>query len=121
MNGSATAEALLKAGHDVTVYDSLVTGHRAAVPEGASFIQADLSDSHALAEGLTQRSFDAVMHFAAASLVGESVSDPQKYYLNNVAGTICLLQAMREADCMKLVFSSTGAVYGNAGSEPIRK
>ena len=80
--GSATAEALLKAGHDVTVYDSLVTGHRAAVPEGASFIQADLSDSHALAEGLTQRSFDAFMHFDSFIEAGESMKDPGRFFQN---------------------------------------
>src|SRR4029077_5080848 len=63
----------------------------------------------------------AVMHFAAASLVGESVSDPQKYYVNNVAGTLNLLAAMRDAGCAKLVFSSSGVVYGDAGSELIRE
>jgi UDP-glucose 4-epimerase len=65
--GSATAEALLKAGHSVTVYDSLVTGHKQAVPEGAVFVQADLSDSHALVETLTKKKFDAVMYFAHIS------------------------------------------------------
>jgi UDP-arabinose 4-epimerase len=61
------------------------------------------------------------MHLAAASLVGESIADPLKYYLNNVAATLSLLNAIHEAGCTKLVFSSTGAVYGNAGSEPIRE
>src|SRR5512140_3673398 len=70
--GSATAEALLQAGHSVTVYDSLVTGHRLAVPEGANFIQADISDSHMLAVALTEQKFDAVMHFAAFIEAGES-------------------------------------------------
>ena len=81
--GSATAEALLKAGHSVTVYDSLITGHRAAVPNGATFIEADLSDSHTLAETLTKENFDAVMHFAASTEAGESMKDPGRFYQNN--------------------------------------
>jgi len=82
--GSATAEALIKAGHSVTVYDSLVTGHRAAVPEGARFIEADLSDSRALAKALTDEKLDAVMHFAAFIEAGESMKDPGRFYHNNL-------------------------------------
>ena len=74
--GSATAEALIKAGNSVTVYDSLVTGHRLAVPEDAKFIEADLSDSHTLVKALTDEKFDAVMHFAALIEAGESMKDP---------------------------------------------
>ena len=70
--GSATAEALLKAGHTVTVFDSLITGHRGAVPDGAHFIHAGLEDSHALAEALTSERFDAVMHFAAFIEIGRA-------------------------------------------------
>ena len=82
--GSTTAEALLKAGHSVTVYDSLVTGHKQAVPADANFVQADLSDSHALADTLTKEKFDAVMHFAAYIEAGESMRDPGRFYQNNV-------------------------------------
>ena len=82
--GSATAEALIKAGHSVTVYDSLVTGHRAAVREGARFIEADLSDSRALAKALTDEKLDAVMHFAAFIEAGESMKDPGRFYHNNL-------------------------------------
>ncbi|MGE5642931.1 MAG: UDP-glucose 4-epimerase GalE [Byssovorax cruenta] len=116
--GSATAEALLKAGHDVTVYDSLVTGYRAAVPEGASFIQADLSDSHALAEGLTQRSFDAVMHFAAFIEAGESMKDPGRFYQNNFTNSLALIETAVRAGVKRFVLSSTAAVY-QSSEEPL--
>ena len=84
--GSATAEALIQAGHSVTVFDSLVTGHRAAVPAGAKFIHASLDDSHALAEALTSTKFDAIMHFAAFIEAGESMKDPGKFFRNNFTG-----------------------------------
>jgi UDP-glucose 4-epimerase len=116
--GSATAEALLKAGHDVTVYDSLITGHRAAVPEGASFIQADLSDSHALAEGLTQQSFDAVMHFAAFIEAGESMKDPGRFYQNNFTNSLALIETAVRAGVKRFVLSSTAAVY-QSSEEPL--
>src|SRR5207247_7096170 len=74
-----------------------------------------------LARTLAEHDIVAVMHFAASSLVGESVADPQKYYVNNLAGTLSLLAAMREAGCNRLVFSSTGAVYGNADSKALRE
>src|SRR5512140_2570321 len=78
--GSATAEALLKAGHAVTVYDSLVTGHRLAVPGGARFIEAPIEDRRTLAKALTQEVFDAVLHFAAFIEAGESMKDPGRFY-----------------------------------------
>jgi UDP-glucose 4-epimerase len=118
--GAHCCKALSDAGYQPIVFDNLATGHADFVKWGP-LVRGDVGDGAALGAVFAQYIPVAVMHFAAASLVGESVSDPQKYYLNNVAGTICLLQAMREADCMKLVFSSTGAVYGNAGSEPIRE
>src|SRR5512144_697204 len=90
--GSVTAEALLKAGHSVTVYDSLVTGHRAAVPAKARFIQADLSDSHALVETLTGQKFEAVMHFAAFIEAGESMKDPGRFYVNNYTNSLALIE-----------------------------
>src|SRR6201999_1436843 len=82
-------------------------------------VQGDLADGAALAYAFSQHNIVAVMHFAASSLVGESVADPQKYYRNNVAGTLSLLGAMRDAGCDRLVFSSTGAVYGNADSRAL--
>ena len=79
----------------------------------------DLADKAALARAFAQHEIVAVMHFAASSLVGKSVADPQKYYINNLAGTLSLLEAMRTAGCNRLVFSSTGAVYGNADSNAL--
>jgi UDP-glucose 4-epimerase len=116
--GSATAEALLKTGHDVTVYDSLVTGHRAAVPDDATFIQADLSDSHALAEALTQQSFDAVMHFAAFIEAGESMKDPGRFYSNNFVNSLALIETAVRAGVKRFVLSSTAAVY-KSSDEPL--
>ena len=116
--GSATAEALLKAGHSVTVYDSLVTGHRAAVPEGATFIQADLSDSHALAEALTKSKFDAVMHFAALIEAGESMKEPGRFYQNNVTNSLRLMENAVRAGVKKFVLSSTAAVFASS-DEPL--
>lgn len=116
--GSATAEALLKAGQSVTVYDSLVTGHRAAVPEGATFIQADLSDSHALAEALTKSKFDAVMHFAALIEAGESMKEPGRFYQNNVTNSLRLMENAVRAGVKKFVLSSTAAVFASS-DEPL--
>src|SRR5258708_13172084 len=89
--GSATAEALLKAGHNVTLYDSLVTGHRQAVPEGANFIQADLSDSHELALAMTAQKYEAVMHCAAFIEAGESMKTPGKFLPNNLLNSLSLI------------------------------
>lgn len=116
--GSAAAEALLKAGHSVTVYDSLVTGHRRAVPEGATFIEADLSDSHALVDTLTRDKFDAVMHFAAYIEAGESMKDPGRFYHNNVANSFALMETAVRAGVRRFVLSSTAAVY-QSSDEPL--
>ena len=116
--GSVTAEALLKAGHSVTVYDSLVTGHRAAIPEGAVFIQADLSDSYALVETLTEEKFDAVMHFAAFIEAGESMKDPGRFYQNNFVNSLTLMETAVRADVKRFVLSSTAAVY-QSSEEPL--
>lgn len=116
--GSATAEALLKAGHSVTVYDSLVTGHRAAVPGGAQFIEAPLEDRRALSRALTQQAFDAVMHFAAFIEAGESMKDPGRFYFNNLANSITLIETARLAGVSRFVFSSTAAVY-RSSDEPL--
>jgi UDP-glucose 4-epimerase len=116
--GSATAEALLKAGHSVTVYDSLVTGHRAAVPASAHFIHADLGDSHALAEAMTDGHFDAVMHFAAFIEAGESMKDPGKFFRNNFGNSLQLMDTAVRTGVKKIVFSSTAAVY-QSSDEPL--
>ena len=115
--GSHCCKALTAAGYQPVVFDNFSTGHRHFV-QGA-LVSGDLADKTALARAFGEHRIVAVMHFAASSLVGESVVDPQKYYVNNLAGTLSLLQAMREAGCVRLVFSSTGAVYGNADSKAL--
>ncbi len=109
--GSATAEALIKGGYSVTVYDSLVTGHRLAISEGAKFIEADLSDSHTLVKALTDEKFDAVMHFAALIEAGESMKDPGRFYHNNLTNSLTLMETAVRAGVKHFVFSSTAAVY----------
>lgn len=116
--GSATAEALVKAGHAVTVFDSLVTGHRAAVPAGAEFIHASLDDTHALAEALTSKKYDAVMHFAAFIEAGESMKDPGRFFRNNFSNSLQLMETAVRAGIRKFVFSSTAAVY-QSSDEPL--
>lgn len=112
--GSAAALRLLEAGHQVTVYDSLVTGHAAAVPQGAQFIHADLADSERLMAALAAGSFDAVMHFAAFIEAGESMRDPGKYFHNNLANSLALLEACTRAGVTRFVFSSSAAVYASS-------
>ena len=116
--GSIVAQQLVARGDDVTVLDSLFRGHRGAVPEGAAFVQADLVDPDALAAALAG-GFDGVLHFAAISLVAESVEFPERYYRGNVVGTLNLLDAMRTAGIPRLVFSSTAATYGEPEVELI--
>ncbi len=115
--GSHACRALSAAGFQPVVYDNLSTGHRRFV--SGPLVTGDLLDEAALARTFAEHKVAAVMHFAAASLVGESVADPQKYYINNVQGTLSLLKAMRDAGCKHIVFSSTGAVYGNADSSAL--
>lgn len=109
--GSATAEALLNAGHSVVVYDSLVAGYRRAVPQGARLIQADLADAAALASALRSGKFDAVMHFAASIEAGESMQDPGRFYRNNLSRSLDLIEAVQQAGVPRFVLSSTAAVY----------
>lgn len=117
--GSVVTDELLKDGHEVVVYDNLRKGHRQAVPSGAEFVGADLADSQALRETFTSGHFDAVVHLAADSLVGESCENPSKYYQNNVVNGLALLDTMRDADVRRIVFSSTAAVYGEPEEQPI--
>jgi UDP-glucose 4-epimerase len=116
--GSATAEALLEAGHSVVIYDSLVTGHRQAVPAGAKFIHAELSDTLALALALKEERFDAVMHFAAFIEAGESMKDPSKFFRNNLINSLLLIEAAVKAGVPRFVLSSTAAVY-QSNDEPL--
>ncbi|WP_042801014.1 UDP-glucose 4-epimerase GalE [Streptomyces sp. C] len=106
--GSVVAAHLLEAGHEVTILDNLSTGFAEGVPAGATLIDGRIQDA---ADHLDS-SYDAVLHFAASSQVGESVVNPGKYWDNNVGGTLALLTAMREAGVRRLVFSSTAATYG---------
>lgn len=117
--GSVSARVLLGGGHDVTVLDDLSRGHRDAIPEGAGFAECDLLDRDRLADVLSQGGFDAVLHCAALALVGESVSNPERYWRTNVTGTLNLLDAMRAAGITGLVFSSTCACYGEPEKVPI--
>ena len=115
--GSHCCRALAAAGYQPVVFDNFSTGHRNFV--SGPLVTGDLTDKAALASAFARHDIAAVMHFAASSLVGESVADPRKYYNNNLAGTLSLLDAMREAGCDRLVFSSTGAVYGKADSKAL--
>ena len=113
--GSVVAAHLLQAGHRVTVLDDLSTGFRDGVPDGAEFVEGRVQDAREVLDA----SYGAVLHFAAFSQVGESVVNPEKYWRNNVGGTMDLLAAMREAGVKKLVFSSTAATYGEPAVVPI--
>ncbi|HWK28067.1 MAG TPA: UDP-glucose 4-epimerase GalE [Solirubrobacter sp.] len=116
--GSITAQHLLARGDEVTVLDSLYRGHRAAVPEGAEFLEGDLLDPARL-EAVLERGFDGVVHFAALSLVAESVAHPERYWRGNVVGAVNLLDAMRANGVGRIVFSSTAATYGEPAVELI--
>ncbi|MFC5994945.1 UDP-glucose 4-epimerase GalE [Pseudonocardia hispaniensis] len=116
--GSVCAAHLVAAGHDVVVLDDLSTGHRDAVPDGCRFVEGDLAElsGEVLADG-----FDGVLHFAARSLVGESVQRPEIYWDGNVVTSLRLLEAMRAHGTPRLVFSSTAATYGEPEQVPIRE
>ncbi len=114
--GSVCTAHLVEAGHDVVVLDDLSTGHRDAVPEGAAFIQGDVGEC---ADRLLATGFDAVLHFAARSLVGESVAAPELYWRGNVVTTLRLLDAVRAHGMPRFVFSSTAATYGEPRTTPV--
>src|ERR1700676_801003 len=110
--GSICSEVLLDEGHDVAIFDNLTEGHRKAIDSRAQFFEGDLSDRRAIETSLGTARPDAVMHFAASALVGESMHDPSKYFRNNVANGLNLLDAMLGARVKRLVFSSTCAIFG---------
>jgi UDP-glucose 4-epimerase len=118
--GSIVAQQLLDADHEVVVLDNLSRGHREAVPAGARLAEVDLLDADRVRDTLSE-GFDGALHFAALSLVGESVARPELYYRNNVVGTLNLLDALRAAEVKRLVFSSTAATYGDPESVPIEE
>lgn len=117
--GSHTVRLLVATGHDVLVYDNLSKGHRQAVTQGAELIVGELGDRANLQQVLEKNKIEAVMHFAAFALVGESVAQPAMYYQNNVTATLEMLEAMRAAGVWRIVFSSTTATYGQPEKIPI--
>jgi UDP-glucose-4-epimerase GalE len=117
--GAVSVEAFLAAGHDIVVLDDLSTGHRSAVPDGARLIVGNYSDRATASAAFAETSIEAVLHCAARSLVGESLQEPARYFQDNVAGGIALLEAARSAGVTRFVLSSTAAVYGVPDQTPI--
>lgn len=119
--GSHTVAQLVKAGQDVVVLDNLITGHKRAVDPKARFYQGDIRDYHFLSQVFSKEKIDGVIHFAAFSIVPESMKDPLKYFDNNTSGMITLLEAMKQFGIKKIVFSSTAATYGEPKQVPIHE
>ena len=119
--GSVVVARLLQAGHEVVVYDNLSKGKRGALSRGAKLVIGDIADASALDAALTGGGFDAVMHFAASIEAGESMQVPEKYFGNNTAGTLVLLQAVLRHKIQRFVFSSTAALYGEPKRTPIQE
>jgi len=117
--GSHAVLALLDRGHDVVVLDNLTQGHRAAVPAGATLVEAELGDSARVADVFATWRFDAVLHFAALSIVGASMRDPLHYIAENVAHSLRLAEAAIRAGCLRFVLSSTAALFGDPDRVPI--
>src|SRR5216110_3652123 len=117
--GSVCAELLLEQGHGVTIFDNLSEGHRRALDPRAEFVEGDLVDRQLIEKILAKQQPDAVMHFAANALVGESMQNPSKYFRNNIANGLNLLDAMIAAEVSRLVFSSTCAIFGPPERLPI--
>lgn len=120
--GSHTVRLLAEAGEEVIVLDSMELGHRSAlVSPGVRLVQGDLGDAGVVEEVFRGQGISAVLHFAAYALVGESVTDPLKYYRNNLASPLVLLEAMQRHGCRQFVFSSTCATYGNPVTVPMNE
>lgn len=117
--GSVSIEALLAAGHEVVVVDDFSTGHRAALPSAVAAVDGSVGDTSLIGDILARQRTDAVLHCAARSLVGESVTDPAGYYRDNIVGGMNLLDAMRATGVRRLVFSSSAAVYGEPDATPV--
>lgn len=117
--GSHTVAELLSKGEEIVVVDSLYKGHRSSLNDKVKFCCGDLRDSDFMDKVFMENEIDAVIHFAADSLVGESVVEPLKYYNNNVYGAMCLLEKMKKYNVNRIVFSSTAAVYGEPESSPV--
>lgn len=119
--GSISVDVLLSAGHEVVVLDDLTSGHRSAVPDDARLFVGRYDDEQLVSSLLDTEGIEAILHCGARSLVGESIADPAKYYRDNVAGGVALLEATRRAGVGRLVFSSSAAVYGEPLTTPIRE
>jgi UDP-glucose 4-epimerase len=119
--GSVVVAELVRLKHRVVVYDNLSHGYRAAVPNGAAFEQGDIADAECIASLLRQHKIDAVLHFAALIEAGESMRVPERYFRNNTANALTLLECMLAEGVKNLVFSSTAAVYGDPEHIPIRE
>jgi UDP-glucose 4-epimerase len=117
--GAVSVDAILAAGHDVVVLDDLTTGHEAAVPAGVRLARGSYGDERSVCDLLEAEGIEAILHCGARSIVGESMADPARYYRDNVAGGIALLEAARAAGVRRIVFSSTAAVYGRPERTPI--
>ena len=117
--GSTSTERLLDAGHDVVVYDSMLRGHRAAVPQQATLVQGELEDGERLAQAFRDNRIEAVLHCAAMALVGESITQPDLYFRKNVVAGLGLLDGMRAAGVRRIVYSSSCAVYGVPVKTPL--
>jgi UDP-glucose 4-epimerase len=119
--GSVVSEELIGDGHQVVVYDNLAKGHQPAVVPGADFVKGDIADQSLLEQTFSKHNIEAVVHMAADSLVGESVSNPAKYFRNNLCSGLALLEAMNKSEVKRIVFSSTAAVYGEPEKVPIEE
>ncbi len=117
--GGVTVRDLIKAGFEITIFDNLSTGHKSTIPEGVKLIEGDLRNEKDIQAALRSDKFDAVLHFAAFTIVPESVENPVKYYENNIRASFNLLNAMIESEVKKFVFSSSAAVYGDPSEIPI--
>lgn len=117
--GSVAVKQLMKKGHRVLIFDNLSTGHKRLIHQNAVFYKGDLLKMEDIESVFDKEKVDAVMHFAAFSLVGESVLNPQKYFINNICGTLHLLKAMIAHSVLNIIFSSSAAIFGNPNEIPI--